>query len=572
MPRGTLATTTVPIEGTAKSRSIRTTLIVILSLLALSVLLLIGACLFGLSRYQEYTEAMRQGSFEFQKAHDLYRTALELKATKERIHRYNRSEMLTSVPLTDPLVDLTDLESGSYWYLLGSFDDQLKRHTAELQDRIENQSPMISALEQRNRLEEVRVTYDHLVHCSRELPLDPTDFHSMIQRRQEALVVATQAHLDATRESIDWYSSRARKRSARSLTFAICSSLLAICLTACLGLTFVLRVVRPFRKLLHGARQVANGKHELRVNLGTHDELDELAAVLNKMTFGFQSKMKELRSMNQNLDRMVRERTVEAVQNEQLASVGFLAAGVAHEINNPLAAIAWSAESLQSRISEIMMLRGDTPQEDDEANDSFKVNLQRIEDEAYRCKAITEKLLEFSRPGNAKRIETDLVSLVLDVVQIVGKVSDYRSTPISVDSKGKVLASVNPQEIRQVVLNLLTNALQSLDKNGAVHLRVSQTDEVATIRVIDNGCGMSSEVSKNLFEPFFTRRHSGDGTGLGLSISRRLVMQHGGSLHATSEGVGSGSTFELILPKKGSGSAKDTNTTHGRMNEPIKAA
>ena len=97
-----------------------------------------------------------------------------------------------------------------------------------------------------------------------------------------------------------------------------------------------------------------------------------------------------------------------------------------------------------------------------------------IEEEAYRCKAITEKLLEFSRPGNNKRVKTNLVTLVEDVVQIVSKVSDYRSTPISVVANEKVIASINPQEIRQVVLNLLTNALQSLDGSGSVRIDVTK--------------------------------------------------------------------------------------------------
>lgn len=572
MPRETLAESPMQKHGLVKPKSIRTKLMLVLGLLMFSVFSLIVACLLGLSRYHDYTEAMRQGSFEFQKAHNLYRTALELKATKERIHRYNRGEMLTSGPLTDPLVDLTDLESGSYWYLLSSFDDQLKRHAADLQDRIANDSPMIWEGAQRSRLEDVRSAYDNLVQCSRVLPNEPSDFHSMIQRRQEALVDATQAHLDATRESIDSYSSLTRKKSRRSRNLAIVFSFAAMVLTILLGFTFTFHIVRPFRRLLRGARQVANGQHDHRIHLKTNDELDELAAVLNKMTSGFQSKMRELRSMNQNLDREVRERTTELIQNEQLASVGFLAAGVAHEINNPLAAIAWSAESLQARISEILMAKGESLIEEQGSDDSFQVNLQRIEDEAYRCKAITEKLLEFSRPGNAKRVETDLVSLVLDVVQIVSKVSDFRSIPITVDARGTVVVPVNPQEIRQVVLNLLTNALQSLGQNGTVDLQVSQSDETATIRVIDNGCGMSPEVQQNLFEPFFTQRKHGDGTGLGLSISRRIVMQHGGSLQAKSKGLGNGSTFELILPKDGPGTMHNTNSRQGSMNEQLKAA
>jgi two-component system NtrC family sensor kinase len=552
--------------------SIRTKLITALSVLCGGVVVLIGACMIGLYQHQDFTEAMRQGSFEFQKAHQLHRTALELKATKERIHRYNRGEMLATAPLTDPLVDLTDLESGSYWYLLDSFDDQLTRYTSELQDRIAQDAPIISGSDQRNRLEKVRSAYDDLIQSSRDLPHDPADFHALIQRRQEALVDSTQTHLDATSEAIDRYSSSIRRRSRHNFNLAILAAVVATVLTAILVLTFVYKVVHPFRKLLRGARKVANGEHNHRINLGTEDELDELATVLNKMTSGFVSKVAELNKTNEDLDRVAQERANEVIQNEQLASVGFLAAGVAHEINNPLAAIAWSAESLQSRVAEITLNQCGTDLGNTETDDSFQQNLQRIEDEAYRCKAITEKLLEFSKPGNSKRVETNLVTLVHDVVQIVSKVNDFRTFPIQIESPNEVIASINPQEIRQVILNLLTNSLQSLGPNGQVNIKLRETGETSIVTVTDNGCGMTTEVCKNLFEPFYTRRRNGGGTGLGLSISRRIVMQHGGSLQANSRGVGKGSALELSLPKQHQGEALEHQKHHGSIHESIKAA
>ena len=337
-------------------------------------------------------------------------------------------------------------------------------------------------------------------------------------------------------------------------------------------LNFISVIVRPFRILLDGARLVANGHRSHRIYLGNEDELDELAAVLNQMTEGFQTKMDELHRINENLDREIQARTKEAVQNEQLASVGFLAAGVAHEINNPLAAIAWSAESLQSRTAELSSIPLGPQDVENNLMLSFTENLRRIEDEAYRCKAITEKLLEFSRPGNSKRIATNLLELVEDVVQIVSKVSEFRDTPIEIESQKPLTASVNPQEIRQVVLNLLTNALQSVDQHGRVRVQMIESDSKVCIRVIDNGCGMSPEVQRDLFEPFFTQRRHGGGTGLGLSISRRIAIQHGGSLQAKSEGEGSGSTLELSLPSESIASKPSQFTTLGKMNETVKAA
>ena len=555
-----------------KRKSIRTKLMMALSVLFTSVALLIGSCMWGLHRYKDHTEAMRQGSFEFQKAHQLYRTALDLKSSKERIHRYSRTEMLSSSTLQDPLVNLSDLESGSYWYLMSSFDDQLTRYVEDLDERIAQRTPMISAEQQKRRLSEVRQAFEELVKSGRELPQDLADFQSMMQRRQDALVEATQNHLDLTREAIDAYSALIRERCRFWFNVAIFCSVLACFLTAAMVLNFISVIVRPFRILLDGARLVANGHRSHRIYLGNEDELDELAAVLNQMTEGFQTKMDELHRINENLDREIQARTKEAVQNEQLASVGFLAAGVAHEINNPLAAIAWSAESLQSRTAELSSIPLGPQDVENNLMLSFTENLRRIEDEAYRCKAITEKLLEFSRPGNSKRIATNLLELVEDVVQIVSKVSEFRDTPIEIESQKPLTASVNPQEIRQVVLNLLTNALQSVDQHGRVRVQMIESDSKVCIRVIDNGCGMSPEVQRDLFEPFFTQRRHGGGTGLGLSISRRIAIQHGGSLQAKSEGEGSGSTLELSLPSESIASKPSQFTTLGKMNETVKAA
>lgn len=557
-----------------KRLSIQAKLMLALGVLSVCVTLLVGSCMVSLHRYQDYSEVIREGSDQFQEAHQLYQTALDLKATKERIHSFNQKEMLTSNPLPDPLLNLTDYESNIYAYLVSSFEDQLSRYREQLQ---ESQSQNLDGVAERSyqsQLDGVEEAFEELLRSEREIPHDPADFYAMMQRRHETLVIATDEHLKATKQSIDQYSASTRKSSRKLLNMAIICGVIAIALSLTLLLGFFSLVVKPFKTLIGGARLVAGGHRNHRIYLGTEDELDELAAVLNEMTSGFQAKMEELRSINDNLDREVRARTVEAIQNEQLASVGFLAAGVAHEINNPLAAIAWSAESLQSRIAEPPFSQGHDDFDPEDTRSTLAGNLQVIEEEAYRCKAITEKLLEFSRPGNNKRVKTNLVTLVEDVVQIVSKVSDYRSTPISVVANEEVIASINPQEIRQVVLNLLTNALQSLDGSGSVRIDVTKSAENSTIRVVDNGCGMSPEVKRNLFEPFFTQRRNGGGTGLGLSISRRIVMQHGGSLQAHSGGEGTGSTLELSLPNTNQADLKERleKNKQGLENERVTAA
>jgi two-component system, NtrC family, sensor kinase len=309
-------------------------------------------------------------------------------------------------------------------------------------------------------------------------------------------------------------------------------------------------VVRPFNQLIDGCRKIAGGDYHHRISVLTQDELSELARVLNTTTERFQQRTAELNTLINDLDRQVQDRTREVVRSEQLASVGFLAAGVAHEINNPLGAIAWSAESLESRMHDVLHgLATTTKGLDADQIECLKTNLNRIQREAFRCKGITERLLDFSRLGSSEKEATELRELVEDVVEMVRTLGQYRRNDIRVTGVGSLYAHVNPQEIRQVVLNLVTNALESLGEEGWIELRLWQVDDRACLTVEDNGCGMTGETLKHLFEPFYTRRRDGRGTGLGLSITYRIVQEHGGTITAHSEGPNRGSRMELRVPR-----------------------
>jgi signal transduction histidine kinase len=323
-------------------------------------------------------------------------------------------------------------------------------------------------------------------------------------------------------------------------------------------------VVRPFKELLFGARRVASGDFSYRIQANTKDELAELAHAIN---LGAQSFL----AIQNDLNEQVRQRSEEVIRNEQLASVGFLAAGVAHEINNPLASIAWSAEALESRVhrmlhtSEANTVSGShaegigavaTPESSPGTDiQTLKTYLRRIQDEAFRCKGITERLLDFSRLGNAQRKQqADLNEIVEDVVDMVRHLGQFRSQRIDFTPTVEPLfVWASPQEMKQVVLNLLTNALESLDLDtpgGLVSVSLEDLGESVRMSVEDNGCGMTDEVVKHLFEPFFTRRRDGRGTGLGLSITSRIIADHGGRIKTKSQGPGHGSRFEVTIPSK----------------------
>jgi signal transduction histidine kinase len=333
------------------------------------------------------------------------------------------------------------------------------------------------------------------------------------------------------------------------------NTILAAALLALFIRLFYRWIFQPLRLLVTGSRRVAAGDFDFRIRLASCDEIGELAEAMNDMTSRFQA-------IRDDLDRQVQLRTKQVVRSEQLASVGFLAAGVAHEINNPLASIAMCAESLEGRLAvfcsssaagQTFLSAGAGRQEclPHDSIDVMQHYLRMIQSEAFRCKGITEKLLDFSRIGEVRRQNADLRELVVGVIDMVRHLGKYQDREIVLAGEEQtepILASVNAQEIKQVVLNLITNALDSLDPGGMLQIELAQSGDKAEIVFIDNGCGMTDEVLAHLFEPFFTRKRGGQGTGLGLSIVYRIVTDHGGQIDAQSDGPGRGSRFKVSLP------------------------
>jgi signal transduction histidine kinase len=344
-------------------------------------------------------------------------------------------------------------------------------------------------------------------------------------------------------------SQRARG-TFRTSMWIVCSTSLGgvLLLSSLLGM-FYRWVFYPIRDLEAGAGRVAQGDFEHRIQVYSGDELEDLAAAFNDMT-------SRLQEMYRDLARQVNERSRQLVRSERLAGVGFLAAGVAHEINNPLASIAFCSEALEARLAQVL------PQHP-EVNEVVTKYLKMIQQEAFRCKAITQRLLEFSRGGERHREPADLVEIIQAVLDMVQHLQNGKGKQIIFEPTSRLVAWVNAQEIKSVVLNLVVNALDSMDEGGTLHIHLGRKDHMAEIEFADTGCGMSPEILENIFEPFFTRSRTGKGTGLGLSISHRVVSQHGGEIEATSPGPNQGSTFTVRLPLQPVESAKEE--TSGRL-------
>lgn len=300
-------------------------------------------------------------------------------------------------------------------------------------------------------------------------------------------------------------------------------------------------VFRPLSELIAGSRRVASGDFRYRLALESDDEFAELAGALNQMTERFER-------IRDDLDEQVKKRSEEVIRSERLASVGFLAAGVAHEINNPLASIAMSAESLPRRIRAL----ADDAQSPVERQNELKIvekYIDLIENEAFRCKSITSKLLDFSRMGSGEKSPTDLSELVVSMVEMLKTQPRYRTRRVEIVADGPVIARVNPQEMKQVIVNLVTNGFDATDEKGTVRVRTArETDGRVRLTVEDDGDGMESETLAKIFEPFYTKKEPGSGTGLGLAIANRIVTAHHGRITAESGGKGRGSVFRVELP------------------------
>lgn len=325
-------------------------------------------------------------------------------------------------------------------------------------------------------------------------------------------------------------------RQYRSSRIIVWSSAVATLAMLCgLMLLFHHWVLYPIRLLHRGVRRVARGSFDYKIELKSGDEMQALAEAFNDMTT-------RLRATYADLERQVQERSRQLVRSEQLAGVGFLAAGVAHEINNPLASIAFCSEALENRLAPKLA------KHDDPDAEILTNYLRMIQEEAFRCKRITEKLLDFSRCGDIQRRRVDLASLIQGVAEMVKHMGKYRNKNIMFHPREAVMAHVDEQEIKQVVLNLVVNALDSMESGGTLAIRAHHAGGMAEMVFADDGCGMAPEVLENIFEPFYTRRRVGKGTGLGLSITHRIVSQHQGEIAATSPGEGQGATFTVRLP------------------------
>jgi len=293
--------------------------------------------------------------------------------------------------------------------------------------------------------------------------------------------------------------------------------------------------------LLTGHASTADGVEGIKA--GAFDYLTkpiEFEHLLSKIG---QAQDKRLRAREKREETAFREKIrQQMIATERLASLGTLAAGVAHEINNPLAIISESVGWLRSLLNKEELK--DMPH-----RDGFIMALEKIETSKERAKRITHQLLGFARKTDSLIQETDLAVLLNEVSQLVAREAAAREVRVETDvppESNRIFT--DPNQLRQVVLNLVTNALQATPPGGLVRLLVRQEQNGLRLEVVDTGEGIPKENLQRIFEPFFSTKPPGKGTGLGLSVSLGIVEKLGGRIEVKSE-LGRGTTFCVHLPR-----------------------
>jgi len=352
------------------------------------------------------------------------------------------------------------------------------------------------------------------------------------------------------------YSLDEIERSMRmnAITIAIFSLCFVVVASAMVAF-FVHRLVQvPLNDLENGARRLASGDLDQTIPVRSDDEFGQLSGSFNAMTEALRNSRTELREWGRTLEQKVEKRTqelrvaqAEAVRGEKLASVGLLAAGIAHELNNPLTGILTFSHLLRQKM----------PDGSPDAED-----LDLVIRETKRCAAIIRRLLDFAREKTPEKKFADLNQIVEDTARIIERPAHLRNIEITMDLDPDLPPVwVDADLIKQVVMNMLVNAQHAIEEKGSITVRSRRCPEprrpepgaepvpMVEISIIDTGCGIPEKNLNRIFDPFFTSKEVGKGTGLGLSVSHGIVKAHGGVIEVESK-VGEGSAFRVSLPIK----------------------
>ncbi len=284
-------------------------------------------------------------------------------------------------------------------------------------------------------------------------------------------------------------------------------------------------ILKPIGQLLEGAARLARGELDYRIKPYSSDEIGQVCRAFNAMGKSLLDR-----------DRKLWEQTQKQLsESEKLASVGRLAAGVAHEINNPLVGVL--------TFSKLLL-------EDDEIPPRAKEDLKVIADETLRCRKIIKNLLDFARETPPEISLVNIKEIIEKVLDIVRNQSLFQNITIEELFNPDLPAiPVDPDQIQQVIMNLVLNAAEAMPDGGtlAISTNYGADRHFIKISIRDTGTGIAKDDIERIFDPFFTKKVRGEGTGLGLAVSYGIIQKHRGNITVTSQ-LGEGSIFEVNLP------------------------
>ncbi len=290
----------------------------------------------------------------------------------------------------------------------------------------------------------------------------------------------------------------------------------------------------PIKRLEEITRKISGGDITLRAPLKEQDETLSLAVSFNKMLDNLQQTQQ---SLTESLE-LLNEKQAQLVESEKRASMGFLVAGVAHEINNPLNNISLRAQTICEEIKKI-------------SSEKLNEYLKDIITQSERAHTIVNNLLDFARVRKSDDMgKQDIVRIVKDSLDLVANQLRVYNIKIHTEIPDNVFyVNGNRSKLEQILISIINNAVQSMKDAGTLTVCIAPDNENNNIliKISDTGKGIPEDDIKNIFEPFFTTKLPGEGTGLGLAVTHTLVMEHKGEIHVDSK-VGSGTTFTIKLP------------------------
>ena len=335
-------------------------------------------------------------------------------------------------------------------------------------------------------------------------------------------------------------SAEATSRNTFSLVFSLATLAVIV-----VGYAISQSIAKPLLKLREISLAVAEGDLNQRTGMSRSDEIGDLAAVFDLMTFRLRRRTaqaarlyqetlqrnKELAEINARLQSTQQQ----LIQSEKLAAVGQLTAGIVHDVKNPLAVIKGLAEELS---------------EDGVVSPEVAEQLRTIRDNAARATRIVTDLLKFARQSNPAMQHQNLGDTVRTAVRLTDFLARKNGVRVQLQVPERGIdATYDATQIEQVLVNLIQNAIQAMPDGGDLSVRLNADEQWARIDVADTGVGIPEKHLRRIFDPFFTTKPPGEGTGLGLSVSYGIVSDHRGRIEVKSK-VGQGTTFSVFLPLK----------------------